>query len=114
MLYEIRNYWYDPAHFEEYVEWGREIAAPYFRSIMDVVGLWAMNDMSPIYGGSQPRDDNMVPANFTWMIRWKSRAHREEVWEEARQSAEWTRVFSLRPGRPEHYLRTEVKFAEAI
>jgi hypothetical protein len=114
MLYEIRNYWYDPDHFEEYIKWGREVAAPYFSSIMDIVGFWSMNDMPPIYGGSQPRDEDMVPANFTWIIRWRDREHRDKLWEEERQSEEWEQVFSTRPGGSEAYLRTEVKFADKI
>jgi hypothetical protein len=31
MLYEIRNYHYDPDYFEEYKKWSVEKAAPFFR-----------------------------------------------------------------------------------
>jgi len=112
MLYEIRNYHYDPDYFEEYKKWSREVAAPYFKSIWDVVGIWFKNDMPPIYGGSLSRDENEVPANMTWIIRWKDREHRDKAFELARASDEWQRVFSTVPGGSERYLRTETIFAE--
>jgi hypothetical protein len=114
MLYEIRNYWYDPEHFEEYVKWGKEVTAPYFRSVMDIVGFWYSTDIPHIYGGSLPHDDGMVPANFTWIIRWKDKEEREKVWSEIRGTEEWKKAFSVRPGKQEYYLRQEVKFTKEM
>jgi len=81
--------------------------------MMNIVGFWFKNDMPPEYDGSLPRDENVVPANVTWIIRWKDREHRDKVWEEF-QSEEWQRILSTVPGGPESYLRTEAKFAEEI
>ena len=114
MLYEIRNYHFDPALFDEYKVWSREIAAPYFRSKMDIVGAWFKNDMPCIHGGSKIKDVNEEPANFTWVIRWKDREERDRTWEDAGQSDEWRQVFSKTPGGNKSFLRTEVKFAEEM
>lgn len=113
MFYEIRNYYYDPEYFEEYIKWSREIAYPYAITKLDIVGFWLKNDMPVEYGGSLPRDESVVPSNVTWVIRWKDMEHRKKGWKEFR-TEEWDRITSLVPGGPESYLREEVKFAEAI
>ena len=114
MLYEIRNYHFDPNYFEEYKKWSREVALPYFTNIWDIVGAWFKNDMPPIYGGSLKQDENVVPANMTWIIRWRDREHRDEEWARASASDEWKRIFSTVPGGTKSYLKTEAKFAEEI
>jgi len=114
MLYEIRNYWYDPDHFEEYKKWARELAFPYVSSMMDVVGFWLKNDMPPEHDGSLPWYENVVPSNITWVIRWKDKEQRDKGWEELIQSEELKRIFSTVPGGMKSYLREEVKFAESI
>jgi len=113
MLYEIRNYWYDPAHFEEYKKWATEVGAPFFRNKWDVVGAWLKNDIPAEYGGSLPRDESITPANMTWIIRWKDKEHRDKGWAEL-DPDELEELFSTVPGGTKSYLRTEAKFAEAI
>lgn len=113
MMYEIRNYWIDPAHFEEWIKWFGKKAAPVFRSQMDIVGFWPSNDTPPVYSGSRPRED-MVPANLTWIIRWMDNEQREKGWKNLRVLEEWKKVLALRPGGSEYLLTTEVKFSEAI
>lgn len=112
LLYEIRSYLFDPTLFEEYKQWAREVAAPYFSNIWDVRGIWFRNDIAPEYGGSQPRDENRVPANMTWIIRWRDKEHRDQAFEHTRASVEFKRVFSTVPGGRKSYLRTEAIFAE--
>ena len=114
MLYEIRNAWYDPETFEEYITWMREVAAAFYRSKADIVGFWAMNDMPPIIRGSQTHEYEMVPANFTWIVRWKDREHRDKVWNEVRRSEEYQRFSSTRPGGMQRFFRIEIKFAEGL
>ena len=113
MFYEIRNYHYDPKYFEEYKKWSIEIAAPFFRSRLDVVGIWFKNDMPVEYGGSLPRDENVIPANMTWIIRWKEKETRDRVWKEIFSSEELKNLPSP-PGGTKSFLREEVKFAESI
>ena len=113
MLFEIRNYWYDPTHFEEYKKWSRELAFPYAKTKLDIVGFWLKNDMPVEYDGSLPWYENVVPSNVTWVIRWKDKEHREKRWEEFK-TEEWQRILSTVPGGTQSYLREEVKFAESV
>jgi len=114
MLYEIRNYHYDPEYWEEYKKWAVEKAVPFFRSRWDLVGAWLKNDTPAIYGGSLPKDDSITPANLTWIIRWKDMDHRNKAWEDIVKTKEWEELFSTVPGGTKSYLRTEAKFAEEI
>ena len=113
MLYEIRNYHYDPNYFEEYKQWAAEVGGPFFRSKWDVVGIWVNKNIPAIYGGSLPRDENLTPANMTWIIRWKDKEHRDRGWAEL-DPDELEELFSTVPGGTKSYLTTEAKFAEAI
>ena len=112
MFYEIRNYHIDPKYFEGYKKWSRELAYPYAITKLDIVGFWMKNDMPVEYDGALPRDENVVPSNVTWVIRWKDMEHRKKGWEDFRSG--WGPITSLVPGGQEIYLREEVKFAESI
>ena len=114
MLYEIRSYLIDHAHFEEYKKWAREVASPYLKSKMNITGSWFKNDMPHIYGGSQPMDENVVPPNVIWVIRWNDRETRDKVWEETFQTEEWNRARSKAPGDGNIWLRTNAVFAEEL
>ena len=113
MLYEIRNYHYDPAYFEEYKKWAAEVGGPYFRKKWDVVGIWLKNDIPAEYGGSLPKDESITPANMTWIIRWKNKEERDKAWA-GLDPKEIEQLFSTVPGGTKSYLRTEAKFTEAI
>ena len=81
---------------------------------MEVVGFWVNSEMAPIYGGSLPQDENVRPADITWIIRWQDRAQRDKVWEELRSDPERDAILSHVPGGRESYLRTEAKFVTEI
>ena len=114
MLYEIRNYHYDPEYWEEYKKWATDVASPFFRSRWDIVGIWLKKDIPAQYGGSLPRDESITPANMTWIIRWKDMEHRDKAWADIAKTKEWGELFSTVPGGSKSYLRTEAKFAESI
>ena len=114
MLYEIRNYHYDPEYWEEYKKWAIEIAGPFFRSRWDIVGSWLIKDIPAQYGGSLPKNESIAPANITWIIRWKDMEHRDKAWADIAKTKEWEELFSTVPGGTKSYLRTEAKFTEAI
>ena len=40
MIFEIRNYHFDPAHFDAYKQWGESEAIPYLERELDLVGFW--------------------------------------------------------------------------
>ena len=112
-MYEIRNYWIDPAHFDEWIKWFRMKAAPFFRAQWDIVGFGLSNDIPPSYGGSQPESKG-TPANLTWIIRWDDKEQRDEGWKNLRVADEWTKVLAQRPGGSEWLLHIEAKFTNSI
>jgi hypothetical protein len=113
MIYEIRNYHFDPEFFEEYKKWSREMAYPYAKNKLEIVGFCLKNDIPVEYSGSLPRDKNCVPSNVTCVIKWKDLEHRNKGWKEFR-SDEWARITSLVPGDSKSYLREEAKFTEVL
>lgn len=112
-MYEIRNYWIDHEHFDEWIGWFREHAAPFFRRTMDIVGIYPGLEVQHSYSGSNPRDD-IIPANLTWIIRWEDKDQRDKGWMGLRDNEEWQMVLAQRPGGSEYLKMIEAKFAESI
>ena len=110
MLYEIRNYHFDPQRFEEYKAWAKDKALPFLQRELDLVGFWAGDD-SEVTGA--PMDD-MGSANITWIIRWPDRAARDAKFETVFTGAEWEEIFTEVPGGLESYKRMEAKFTEDL
>ena len=54
-MFEIRNYHFEPAKFDEYKKWAETVAVPYLKGEMEVVGFWVNNEMAPIYGVRFPK-----------------------------------------------------------
>jgi len=113
-LFEIRNYHFNPAKFDEYKIWAEASAVPYLKRTLDVVGFWVRNEMTPEYKGSLPIDEGVQPANITWIIRWEDQAHKDRGDEEWGSAPEWKAIFGRVPGGRASYLRTEVKFATEL
>ena len=113
-MFEIRNYHFDPARFDEYKKWAETLAVPYIKGRMDVVGFWVNNELAPEYGGTAPRDEKVSPANVTWIIRWRDKSQREKAWKEFRSSREWHAILAQVPGGRASYFRTEAKFATEV
>ena len=110
-LFEIRSYYFDPTRFDEYKKWAEASAVPYLKGKLDVVGFWVSNEMPAEYGGTLPRDEEMQPANMTWIIRWQDQTHKDRGDAEWGSDPEWKAIFEGVPGGRASYLRTEVKFA---
>ena len=111
MIFEIRNYHYEPSLINEYRKWAVDQALPFLREHLDVVGFWMKVDEAPQVSG-KPLDD-LGSAAVTWIIRWDDMAQRNEVMGRVFASSEWKRIMKENPG-PEHYHRKEAKFAEAL
>lgn len=111
MIYEIRNYHYAPERLAEYRAWANDVALPYIRSHMDLVGFWVKTD-EPVEVSGKPQDE-LGAATVTWIIRWDSMAARNAGMREAFGGEAWRRIMDQNPGR-ENYLRTEAKFADAL
>lgn len=110
MIYEIRNYHFDPARFEEYKAWAKDKALPFLSKELDLVGFWTGDD-AEITGA--PMDD-MGSANITWIIRWPDRATRDARFEEVFTGDAWGEIFKDVPGGLESYKRMEAKFTEDL
>ncbi len=111
MIFEIRNYHYEPSLLKEYKAWATQKAVPYIRAHMDLVGFWGNIDEPPQIGG-KPQDE-LGTATVTWIIRWPDIATRHETMARVFGSDEWRAIMAENPGQ-ENYHRTEAKFAEAL
>ena len=112
MIFEIRNYHFDPARFDAYKEWGEREAVPFLSRELDLVGFWvSAGDDPEIIGRAH---DELGTANVTWIIRWRDREQRNEVLPRLFATPEWEDIFSRVPGGLASYLRIESRFADAI
>lgn len=112
MIYEIRNYHFEPALFEDYKVWAKEKALPFLDQALDLVGFWANLDEESEVNG-EPMDA-MGSANITWIIRWPDRATRDETMASVFTGEEWGAIFADVPGGLASYKRMEAKFTEAL
>lgn len=111
-VFEIRNYHFDPELIGEYEAWARDIALPFIRKKVDVVGFWVDAGIDPQINGA-PLDE-MGSANVTWIIRWKSKAERDEKMGAVFSGPEWDEVAAKIPGGRKSYLRIEAKFFKGL
>ena len=111
MIYEIRNYHFDPQRFEEYKAWAKEKALPFLDRELDLVGFWATAGDSEVTGAPM---DQLGSANITWIIRWPDRETRDASMGTIFGRDDWGEIFADVPGGRESYQRMEAKFTEAL
>lgn len=111
MIYEIRNYHFNPARLEEYKTWAKEKALPFLDRELDLVGFWANAGDSEVLG--EPMD-KLGSANITWIIRWPDRETRDATMGTLFETDEWGEIFADVPGGLTSYERREAKFTEAL
>jgi hypothetical protein len=112
MIFEIRNYHFDPELFPAYQKWAADEAIPHLSQHLDVLGFWVTTD-DPAEILGRPQDELGV-ANVTWIIRWDDLEQRNSVLPGLFESPEWADIFSRVPGGMESYQRIEAKFAKAL
>lgn len=112
MIYEIRNYHFEPSRFEAYKDWARGRALPFLSRELDLVGFWATLD-GPSEVNGEPMD-SMGSSNLTWIIRWPDRETRDAKMGTIFTTDAWNEIFAQVPGGVGSYLRTEAKFAEQL
>ncbi len=112
MIFEIRNYYFNPDLFEDYKRWAKDEALPCLTEKLDILGFWVNTGDAPEVNG-EPMD-KLGSANVTWVIKWDDLAHRNRALPEALSSPEWTDIFSRVPGGLASYLRMEAKFTESL
>jgi hypothetical protein len=108
MIYEIRNYHFEPSRFEDYKAWAKNVALPYLQRELDLIGFWVNSDIPGEVNGA-PLDE-LGPANITWIIAWPDKAAMPKVF----SGDEWNEIFAQVPGGLGNYLRMESKFTDAL
>ena len=111
MIYEIRNYHYEPSLMKEYTAWARDAALPFLRDKLDLVGFWVNTDEAAQIVGKEL--DDLGSATVTWIIRWADMETRNEQMGKIFATEKWAEIMQTNPG-PEHYHRIEAKFAEEL
>jgi len=77
-MYETRNYHYDPSQIDAYKKWAIELAIPFFKTNLEVVGFWIDNVEPPELSGEAPMQLPLGSATVTWIIKWESMAARNQ------------------------------------
>jgi len=111
-VFEIRNYHFEPSLMGQYEAWSRDYALPYLRKNLDVVGFWISAGIDPELEG-EPLDQ-LGSATVTWIIRWNSKAERDQRMEKVFSGSEWEAIFAKVPGGEKSYLRIEAKFFKEL
>ena len=112
MIYEIRNYYFEPSRFDEYRSWAKHKAMAYLKRHLNVLGFWANTDLKPEVNGREM--DALGSANITWIIGWNDISQRKATLDRVFASPEWREIFKDVPGGIGSYLRTECKFTESL
>ena len=111
-IYEIRNYHFDAARFDAYAVVARGDYIRYLRQHLDIVGFWIEAGIPAEVRGRE--QDELGPANITWIIRWTSKEERDEMLPEVLGTPEWREIFADVPGGGASYLRIESRFMESL
>ena len=111
-LYEVRTYHFDPARFDEYAGVARGEYIRYLREHLDIAGFWIDAGIPAEVRGAEL--DELGSANVTWVIRWASKAERDERLPEVLGTPEWREIFAEVPGGGASYLRIESRFMESL
>jgi hypothetical protein len=107
-IYEIRDYHIAAESLDDYKEWAESHGVPYLKANLDVVGFWVSAGVDAEVRGAE--DDPMGPANVTWIIRYASKAERDEKWPAVVGTPEWGEIFARLPGGGAIYQRVQSRF----
>ncbi|MDA1075124.1 MAG: hypothetical protein O3A63_10245 [Proteobacteria bacterium] len=112
MIYEIRNYYFEPTRLADYRDWIQNRAIGYLKANLDLKGFW-INTPEPQQVNGVPMDD-LGSANITWILGWDNLEERNAKMATVFTGPEWEAIFKHVPGGMQSYLRTEVKFADQM
>jgi hypothetical protein len=113
VIYEVRDYHFRPDRIGAYRQWATE-ATKVLRDKLDVVGFWIDEGaIEPEIKGTDPMTSPLGSANVTWIIRWDSKAERDERWAVAFGSDEWNAVWATHPD-PTGYRQISARFMDAV
>jgi hypothetical protein len=108
-IVEIRDYTIDGEWFDAYREWAERLAAPWLSANLDVIDFWLDCGLEAEVAGSAPEVPANGQPNVCWIIRWPSKAERDEQFGKIMGSAEWREIWAEHPN-PNAYLQTNVRF----
>ena len=113
MIFEVRDYHYRPDLIDAYRKWAED-AVVVLRRKLDVVGFWVdQGELAPEIRGSKPVNSAIGEANVTWIIRWPSKAARDETMKTAFAGPDWEAVWKRHPD-PDGYLQVSSRFMSAL
>ena len=112
-MFEIRSYHYDPNQFDAYRKWAIELAVPFLKEHLNLVGFWVDNGKEPELTGSDPTPHKHGVANITWIIEWESEEVRDKTFRKVLSGDGWREIWSQHPDA-NGYLQMEARFADAI
>lgn len=111
-IVEIRDYTIEADSFPAYCEWAEKMAAPWLREHLDVIDFWVDCGLAAEVSGSAPRVSEHGQANVCWIIRWPSKATRDDQFAKIMGSEGWRAVWARHPN-PDGYLQMNVRFMRA-
>ena len=88
------------------------LAVPWLKANLDVIDFWVDDGIEPEIAGSAPVVSPNGQPNVCWIIRWPSKAARDEMFKASMSSAEWQEVWSKHPN-PNAYLHVNIRFMKA-
>lgn len=111
-IVEIRDYTIEPEWFDAYREWAISLAAPWLKENLDVIDFWLDAGIEAEVSGSSPVVSPNGQPNVCWIIRWPSRAARDEGFAGFVSNPEWQAIWEKHPN-PNAYLQMNARFMKA-
>ncbi len=112
MIYEIRDYHYEPDRLDQYRVWAQE-AVEFLGERFELLGWWLDAGIPERIMGSDPMEPKHGPANVTWILVWEDMEHREREWEALWEDPAWMETWGRHPGF-EGYLHMSVRFMDRV
>ncbi len=108
-IVEVRDYTIEADWIDAYRDWADRLAAPWLRANLDVIDFWLDCGVEAEVAGSDPRVSEHGQPNVCWIIRWPSKAARDEQFGKVMGSPEWQAIWAEHPN-PNAYLQTNIRF----
>lgn len=111
-IVEIRDYTIEAEWFDAYKEWAIELAAPWLKANLDVIDFWMDDGIEAEVGGSAPVVSPNGQPNVCWIIRWPSKAVRDEQFGQFPKDPEWQAIWAKHPNE-NAYLQMNARFMKS-
>lgn len=112
-IVEIRDYTIEADWFERYKVWAEELAAPWLKANLDIVDFWMDDGIESEVSGSAPYVSPNGQANVCWIIRWPSKAVRDEQFGKIMSSPEWEEIWAKHPNA-DSYQQMNARFMRSF